>query len=95
MKKVITTQNPDEPHRDDYLEQERKILLELGKDITKVREKNDLIMLFSKRIKGLFYFTHTIVTLIDQKDETYWPFLLNTDASPIRVHTYYDQLVAF
>ncbi|KGO88674.1 hypothetical protein Q765_01885 [Flavobacterium rivuli WB 3.3-2 = DSM 21788] len=94
MKKVITTQNPDEPHRDNYLEQERKILLELGKDITKVREKNDLIMLFSKRIKGLFYFTHTIVTLIDQKDETYWPFLLNTDASPIRVHTYYDQLVA-
>ena len=28
------------------LEQERKILLELGNDITRVRDKNDLIILF-------------------------------------------------
>ena len=58
-------------------EQERKVLLELGNDITRVRDKNDLIILFSKRIKGLFYFTHTLVALIDYKDETYSPFLLD------------------
>ncbi|MFP3590414.1 sigma 54-interacting transcriptional regulator [Chryseobacterium sp. SIMBA_038] len=78
----------------DFFKNERQILLELGKDLTKVREKNDLIMLFSKRVKSLFYFTHTIVTLIDEKDNTYWPFLLNTDASPIREHSFYDNLVA-
>src|SRR5690349_10274782 len=75
------------------LEQERKVLLELGNDITRVREKNDLLVLFKKRIKGLFYFTHTIVTLIDHKDETYIPFLLDNESSPIRSHARYQEMV--
>lgn len=75
------------------LEQERKVLLDLGNDITRVREKNDLLILFKKRIKELFYFTHTIVTLIDKKDETYTPFLLDNDGSPIRDHTRYQEMV--
>ncbi len=74
-------------------ERERKILLDLSNDITKVREKNDLIRLFSSRIKGLFYFTHAIVTLIDEKNETYTPFLLDHTASPIKDHTEYPDLV--
>ena len=73
-------------------EQERKVLLELGNDITRVRDKNDLIILFSKRIKGLFYFTHTLVALIDYKDETYAPFLLD-NKSPIQSHPKYKELV--
>jgi len=75
------------------LEQERRMLLDLGNDITSVRDKNDLLVLFSKRIKSLFYFTHTIVTLIDYKDETYTPFLLDNENSPIRGHAMYQQLV--
>src|ERR1700743_1636091 len=75
------------------LEQERRMLLDLGNDITSVRDKNDLLVLFSKRIKSFFYFTHTIVTLIDYKDETYDPFLLDNENSPIRLHTMYQQLV--
>lgn len=75
------------------LEQERKILADLGNDITRVRDKNDLIVLFKKRIKGLFYFTHTIVTLIDHKDETYVPFLLDNDGSPIRSHQRYQEMI--
>ncbi|MBS1606976.1 MAG: sigma 54-interacting transcriptional regulator [Bacteroidetes bacterium] len=75
------------------LEQERRMLLDLGNDITSVRDKNDLLVLFSKRIKSLFYFTHTIVTLIDYKDEYYHGFLLDKENSPIRYHPLYDQLV--
>ena len=75
------------------LEQERRILSDLGNDITKVRDKNDLIFLFSKRIKSLFYFTHTIITLIDAKDETYTPFLLDHESSPIRSHAIYPELI--
>jgi len=93
MKKVTATKNLAETDKD-YLEQERDTLLELGKDITKVREKDDLIALFSNRIKNIHYFTHTIVTLIDYKTETYWPFLLNTYASVIRKHDFYDRLAA-
>src|SRR5205809_282315 len=75
------------------LEQERRMLLGLGNDITNVRDKNDLLLLFSKRIKSLFYFTHTIVTLIDYKDETYTPFLLDNQSSLIRNHPMYQELV--
>jgi transcriptional regulator with GAF, ATPase, and Fis domain len=75
------------------LEQERKILLELGNDITRVRDKNDLLTLFRQRIKRLFHITHTIVTLIDYKDETYTPFLLDNDGSPIRSHDRYREMV--
>src|SRR5690349_5012793 len=75
------------------LEQERRILLDLGNDITRVRDKNDLIILFKKRIKELFYFTHTIVTLVDHKEETYVPFLLDNEGSPIRSHPRYEEMV--
>jgi len=76
------------------LEQERRILLDLGDDITSVRDKNDLLALFSRRIKSLFYFTHTIVTLINYKDEYYYSFLLDKENSPIRYHGLYEQLAA-
>ncbi|WP_217607365.1 sigma 54-interacting transcriptional regulator, partial [Chitinophaga sp. GbtcB8] len=75
------------------LERTRKLLSELGDDITKVRDKNDLLILFKKRIKGLYYLTHTIVTLIDYKDETYVPFLLDNESSPIRSHPRYQEMV--
>jgi formate hydrogenlyase transcriptional activator len=78
---------------DIILERERKLLLDLGNDITRVRDKNDLIVLFSNRIKSLFHFTHTIVTLIDRKDETYYPFLLDHQASAIKDHSEYGDMV--
>ncbi|MGI4865146.1 MAG: sigma 54-interacting transcriptional regulator [Janthinobacterium lividum] len=74
-------------------EQEKSILLALGNDITQVREKNDLITLFSSRLKGLFYFTHTIVMLIDQSSQTYKPFLLDPYSSPIKDHPEYPVLI--
>lgn len=77
----------------DLLQRERQILLDLGNDITRMREKSDLIILFSKRLKELFYFTHTIVTLIDYKDDTYTPFLLDIIASPVREHHAYTALI--
>ena len=53
-----------------YYQKEREILLALGNDLTKVRDKNDLIRLFKEGIKGLYFITHTIVTTIDYKDDT-------------------------
>jgi sigma54-dependent transcription regulator len=83
--KLSSPEFPD-PSRD-ILERERSILLELGNDITRVREKNDLLLLFSKRIKGLFYFTHTIISLIDNKDDTYSAFLLDKEIGEMPLET--------
>jgi formate hydrogenlyase transcriptional activator len=84
---------PELPPTRASLEQERKLLIELSNDITRVRDKNDLLTLFRQRIKGLFHITHTIVTLIDHKDETYASFLLDNDGSPIRSHKRYGEMV--
>lgn len=87
-------QGPEQPVLSKaVLEQERQMLLDLGNDITRVRDKNDLLLLFSKRLKRYFYFTHTIVTLINEKDGTYTPFLLDNEYSPIRTHPKYTALV--
>ncbi|CAN5292464.1 hypothetical protein BH09BAC4_BH09BAC4_06650 [soil metagenome] len=75
------------------LEREQKILLDLGNDITNVREKNDLISLFSRHLKKLFRFNHTIVTLLDSSGETYTPFLLDQASSAIKNHADYSILV--
>ncbi|WP_207516067.1 sigma-54-dependent Fis family transcriptional regulator [Longitalea luteola] len=74
------------------LEQERKILLDLGNDLTRVRDKSDLIALFSNRLKGLFYFTHAIVTLIDHNSETISALLYDIETSPIQKHPGYLKL---
>tara|TARA_R110002051_G_scaffold314666_1_gene391969 strand:+ start:23188 stop:28020 length:4833 start_codon:yes stop_codon:yes gene_type:complete len=65
-------------------EKEKHILLELSNDITKVREKNDLIKVFSSRLKSFFYFTHAVVSLIDKRNKTYYPFLIDTEVLPIK-----------
>lgn len=77
----------------EFLEKQRKILLDLSDDITQIRDKNDLIVLFSSRIKDLFYFKHTIVTLIDAERTSYRPFLLDPKSSPIQTHPSYAKLV--
>nr|WP_295933973.1 sigma 54-interacting transcriptional regulator [uncultured Dyadobacter sp.] len=77
----------------EFLEKQRKILLDLSDDITQIREKNDLITLFSSRIRNLFYFKHTIVTLIDKNRESYRPFLLDPASSPIVASPEYNRLI--
>ncbi|NJO25437.1 MAG: GAF domain-containing protein [Bacteroidia bacterium] len=77
----------------EHYKKESEILLALSDDITKVREKNDLIIIFKQRIKGLFHITHSIVTLINDKEQTYIPFLLDNTGSPIRSHERYKEMV--
>ncbi|WP_260607605.1 sigma-54-dependent Fis family transcriptional regulator [Chitinophaga polysaccharea] len=80
-------------NRISLLEAERRILLELGNEITKARKKNDLITIFSSKIREMFPFSHTIVTLIDHEAGTYTPFLLDPESSPIQGHELYPTLV--
>ena len=91
MKKVKTSERSGSIEKD-FAEKENNILLDLGKDITRVREKKDLIFLFSKRLKSLYYFTHITITLIDQKDKTYAGFLLDANADAILEKIAYSKL---
>lgn len=91
MKEAKTTENSANAEKV-FLKEEETILLELGKDITKVREKKDLIFLFAKRLKSLYNFSHITITLIDQKDKTYAGFLLDSNADAILDRETYSQL---
>jgi formate hydrogenlyase transcriptional activator len=66
------------------LRKEREILLDLSNDITRAREKDDLIKVFSSRLKRYFYFTHAVISLIDKENGTYFPFLLDSESMPIK-----------
>jgi transcriptional regulator with GAF, ATPase, and Fis domain len=75
-------------------EKEKDVLLELSNDITKVRAKVDLIKVFSSRLKSLFYFTHAVVSLIDKRDQTYYPFLIDREALKIKHRAELPSLLA-
>jgi formate hydrogenlyase transcriptional activator len=68
----------------DSYENEKDILQALSNDITRARLKTDLIKVFSSRLKGLFYFTHAVVSLIDKQNQTYYPFLVDEEALKIK-----------
>jgi len=68
----------------DAYEKEKSILLTLSNDLTKVREKADLINLFSSGLNGFFYITHAVISLFDNKNQTYSLFLINPEAVPIK-----------
>ena len=68
----------------DAYKKEKDILLELSNDITRVREKNDLVKVFSSRLKTYFYFTHAVISLIDKQKGTYFPFLMDRESMHIK-----------
>ncbi|GAB3018908.1 hypothetical protein GCM10027051_24960 [Niabella terrae] len=74
----VTTEKSSEPQA------ERTILLNLSNDITRVRGKDDLVKVFSSRLKEYFYFTHVVISLIDNEKGTYYPFLIDRESMPIR-----------
>ena len=54
-------------------EKEKNILLTLSNDITKVREKDDLVKIFSSRLKDFLYFSHAVVSLVDHQKNIVHP----------------------
>lgn len=94
MNKISNNGTTAADERIHNLEKERSILLALGDDITKIREKDDLLRFFSSRIRELYPFSHTIVTLIEQEAQTYAPFLLDHVSSAIKDHPRYPDMVA-
>src|SRR5690606_14259397 len=77
----------------DYYQRERQIILQLSEDITQIREKSDLMTLLSMRIKRFFYYIHSIVTLIDNDNRVYTPFIWDPASSPLKDHPDYPELI--
>ena len=65
-------------------EKEKNILLTLSSDITKVREKNDLVKILSSTLKEFFQFSHVIIGLVDWKKNIFFPFLKDPQANPVK-----------
>ena len=78
----------------DAFEKERTILLALSNDITKVREKDDLVKIFSSRLKGFFYFSHAVISLVDHQKNIFYPFLMDAQTHPIKDQDIFNSLLA-
>jgi formate hydrogenlyase transcriptional activator len=75
-------------------EKEKNILLALSNDITKVREKDDLVKIFSSGLKGFFYFSHAVVSLVDHQKNIFYPFLMDAQTHPIKDKDIFNSLIA-
>ncbi|HEY2349132.1 MAG TPA: sigma 54-interacting transcriptional regulator, partial [Puia sp.] len=76
----------------DRYEKEKNILLALSSDITKVREKNDLIKILSSTLKDFFEFSHVIIALIDRERNIFFPFLKDPQANPVKDRELFNTL---
>lgn len=77
----------------EHYKKENDILLALSNDITQVREKNDLIKIFSSRLKSFFQFTHAVIGLVDRKNKVYYPFLMETETHPAKGHIDFNAVI--
>lgn len=77
----------------EHYKKENDILLALSNDITRVREKGDLIKIFSSRLKSYFEFTHAVISLIDEENNVYFPFLLDAETHPTKDHVTFDTIL--
>jgi len=75
-------------------EKEKNILLALSNDITKVREKDDLVKIFSSRLKDFFYFSHAVISLVDHQKNIFYPFLMDAKTHPIKDKDIFNSLLA-
>ena len=53
------------------------MLLSISYDIARIREKDDLLRVINSRLKSLFHFTHCGISIINQEQGTYTPFLFD------------------
>ena len=72
---------------------EKDILLSLSNNIASVREKNDLIKIFSSGLKQFFQFTNAAIALIDKKNKIYFPFLFDAETHPGKNHAEFHSVI--
>ena len=70
-----------------------KILLSLSNDMVTVRDRTDLMNVISFGLKKLIYFTHSVMTILNETGETYQAFLTDP-ASRAKKFPEYAQMIA-
>ncbi len=73
-------------------EKEKATLLSISYEIGKVRDKNELLTFINTKLKNLFYFTHSSISVINEDRETFKVFLTDPQ-SKSREHADYVSLV--
>jgi len=61
-------------------EREWEVLLTLSNDLATVRDKDDLLNLINIKLKKIFHFTHSVVSLFNAGDRTFTNFLLDPNS---------------
>ena len=73
-------------------EKEKSVLLALSNDIANTKNKKDLLHIINSKLKTLFYFTHSVIGVINNEKRTYNAFIVDL-ASKSAGHTDYEEIV--
>jgi formate hydrogenlyase transcriptional activator len=68
-------------------------LLALTDDITRIRNRNDLLAFYEKQIMGPFFLTHPVITLINHSNDTYSDFLHGNDLFTTGSTTSFEEML--
>ena len=69
---------------------ERETLLSLSDDLSTVRNKTDLLNLIHNKLKCIFYFSHSVVSIYHSENDSFTNFLLDPN-SKARFNSDYEQ----
>ena len=72
-------------------ELEKEVLLSLSHDMSRIRDKNDLISMINNQFKKLFYFNYSTIGVTNEDSLTF-SFFLTDPNSLSRVHKDYDAI---
>src|SRR5262249_28918787 len=61
-------------------EHEKSVLLALSNDIANTKNKKDLLHIINNKLKTLFYFTHSVIGVIDNEKRTYSTFIVDPES---------------
>ena len=92
--KVMECQQEVGVFRQQILDRDRdkSTLIEISNDMSAIRDKNDLLSVLHKRLKKLFNFSHTLMTLTDPVTKTYTGLIFDSKSVSKKKHPEYQRI---
>lgn len=73
-------------------DKDKSTLIEISNDMSAIRDKNDLLSVLHKRLKKLFNFSHTLMTLTDPVTKTYTGLIFDSKSASKKKHPDYKRI---
>ena len=73
-------------------DRDKSTLIEISNDMSAIRDKDDLLAVLHRRLKKLFSFSHTLMSLTDAKTQTYTGLIFDSKSISRKKHPDYQRI---